>query len=182
MSTTSWVPWGVQNALQNDRLPQVRGVGMVWAQILGSFFQGILFSYKCSRGGRWSFSGFQLRLNSRATDKPENILRAKHQLAELPVPGNAVRPQEEWDGAGLLLRPSLLFLFLSVFHKVPTAGPQKGPGKSTEREGVSTYWDHKFDLTSGRPLRLRHICFTIRMELGHLENSVPHLMNSFLQK
>lgn len=42
------------------------------------------------------------------------------------------------------------------------------------------YGHHKFDLASGRPLR--YICFTIRMELGHLENSVLHSMNSFLQK
>lgn len=69
-----------------------------------------------------------MRLDSRATDKPENILRAKHQLGEPPVPGNAVRPQEEWDrGWPFAQALSLSFLFLSVFPKVPTAGPQKGP-------------------------------------------------------
>lgn len=44
MSTLHGLLRGVQNALQNDRLPQVQGVVMVWAQVLDSFFRGILFS------------------------------------------------------------------------------------------------------------------------------------------
>lgn len=68
---------------------------------------------------------------------------------------------------------SLVFVSLCVFSKVSTIRLQKGP-----KEGVDMYWGHKFALERSSPLK--HMCFTIRMELGHLENSLLHLMNSLL--
>lgn len=50
MSTLRGLLRRFQNVLQNDRLPQVQRVGVVRARVLGSFFQGILFSIQVFKG------------------------------------------------------------------------------------------------------------------------------------
>lgn len=69
MSTLRGLLRSVQNVLQNDRLPQVQRVGVVRSGTgLGQLLPGHpLLHTSVQRRGRWSFSGSQLRLDSRAT-------------------------------------------------------------------------------------------------------------------
>lgn len=105
--------------------------------------------------------------------KPDIILGQSINLE--PEAGNPSDLRRSGVGCGPFFRPSLLSclcfslcVLRSVYCKA-AEGAQRGGGYVL---------GHKFALERSSPLK--HMCFTRRMELGHLENSLLHLMNSLL--